>query len=59
MERAGIVMDLLRKVAAEQDSAILAVTQDEKIYDRLDRVFDLRGGRLGADHEPQQVGSAS
>jgi len=51
-ERAGIVMDLLRKVAAEQDAAILAVTHDEKIYDRLDRVFDLRDGRLSADHEP-------
>jgi len=45
-ERAGIVMDLLRKVAAEQDAAILAVTHDEKIYDRLDRVFDLRDGHL-------------
>ncbi len=51
-ERAGIVMDLLRKVAAEQDAAILAVTHDEKIYDRLDRVFDLRDGRLGTDHAP-------
>ncbi len=58
-ERAGIVMDLLRKVAAEQDAAILAVTHDEKIYDRLDRIFDLRDGRLGADHEPQQVRSTS
>ena len=56
-ERAGIVMDLLRKVAAEQDAAILAVTHDEKIYDRLDRVFDLRDGRLGVDHKPQQVRS--
>ena len=45
--RAGIVMDLLRKVATEQDAAILAVTHDEKIYDRLDRIFDLRDGRLG------------
>jgi len=57
-ERAGIVMDLLRKVAAEQDAAILAVTHDEKIYDRLDRVFDLRDGHLGADHEPVTSGAA-
>ncbi len=56
-ERAGIVMDLLRKVAAEQDAAILAVTHDEKIYDRLDRVFDLRDGRLGLDHEPNRGAS--
>ena len=45
-ERAGIVMDLLRKVAAEQDAAILAVTHDEKIYDRFDHMFHLRDGNL-------------
>ncbi len=45
-ERAGIVMDLLRKVAADQDAAILAVTHDEKIYDRFDKTFHLRDGRL-------------
>ncbi len=55
-ERAGIVMDLLRKVAAEQHAAVLAVTHDDKIYDRLDRVFDLRDGRLGEDHEPKVGG---
>ncbi|MEX1205638.1 MAG: ABC transporter ATP-binding protein [Dongiaceae bacterium] len=45
-ERAGIVMDLLRRVAAEQQAAILAVTHDEKIFDRFDRIFHLRDGRL-------------
>ena len=44
--RARIVMDLLRKVAAEQQAAILAVTHDEKIFDRFDRIFHLRDGRL-------------
>jgi len=44
--RAGIVMDLLRKVAAEQQAAILAVTHDEKIYDHFDYIFHLRDGRL-------------
>lgn len=57
-ERAGIVMDLLRKVAAEQQAAVLAVTHDEKIYDRLDRVFDLRDGHLGADHAPNVIGAS-
>lgn len=45
-KRAGIVMDLLRKVALEQEAAIIAVTHDEKIFDRFDRIFNLRDGRL-------------
>lgn len=44
--RAGIVMDLLRKVATEQGAAILCVTHDDKIFDRFDRIFHLRDGRL-------------
>ncbi len=44
--RAGIVMDLLRKVALEQQAAILVVTHDEKVFDRFDRIFMLRDGRL-------------
>jgi len=45
-QRARIVMDLLRKVASEQQAAILAVTHDEKVYDRFDQIFHLRDGRL-------------
>lgn len=45
-QRAGIVMGLLRKVAEEQEAAILAVTHDEKIFDRFDHIFHLRDGRL-------------
>ena len=48
-KRAGIVMDLLRKVAVEQEAAIIAVTHDEKIFDRFDRMFSLRDGRLETD----------
>lgn len=48
-KRAGIVMDLLRKLAVEQDAAIIAVTHDEKIFDRFDRIFHLRDGRLDGD----------
>lgn len=48
-KRAGIVMDLLRKVAQEQNAAIITVTHDEKIFDRFDRIFLLRDGRLEAD----------
>jgi putative ABC transport system ATP-binding protein len=48
-QRAGIVMDLLRKLAVERDAAVIAVTHDEKIFDRFDRIFHLRDGRLAAD----------
>ena len=45
-KRAGIVMDLLRKVAIENDAAVIAVTHDDKIFDRFDCIFQLRDGRL-------------
>ena len=48
-KRAGIVMDLLRKVASEQQAAIIAVTHDEKIFNRFDRIFNLRDGILDVD----------
>ena len=41
-------MDLLRKVAVDQDAAIIAVTHDEKIFDRFEKIFQLRDGQLGA-----------
>jgi putative ABC transport system ATP-binding protein len=44
--RAQIVMDLLRKLAVDQNAAVIAVTHDEKIFDRFDRMFMLRDGRL-------------
>lgn len=49
-KRAGIVMDLLRKLASEQDACIIAVTHDEKIFDRFDKLFHLRDGRLEQDN---------
>ena len=49
--RAGIVMDLLRKLAAEQQATVIAVTHDEKIYDRLDRIYKLRDGVLDETEE--------
>jgi putative ABC transport system ATP-binding protein len=45
-KRAQIVMDLLRKLALDQRAAVIAVTHDEKIFDRFDRMFMLRDGRL-------------
>ena len=45
-QRARIVMDLLRRIAVEQDAAIICVTHDEMILDRFDHFFRLRDGRL-------------
>jgi putative ABC transport system ATP-binding protein len=56
-KRAGIVMDLLRKVAVEQDAAIIAVTHDDKIFDRFDRIFSLRDGRLEAGEAAGTTGA--
>ncbi|MBD3802691.1 MAG: ABC transporter ATP-binding protein [Thioclava sp.] len=47
--RAQLVMDLLRKLAVEQEACILTVTHDEKIFDRFDRLIHLRDGRLSAE----------
>ncbi len=53
-KRAAIVMDLLRKLASEQDACIIAVTHDEKIFSRFDRIFHLRDGRLDAQAPVQE-----
>ncbi len=34
-------MDLLRRIAIEQDAAIIVVTHDEMILDRFDHIFRL------------------
>lgn len=47
--RARIVMDLLRKVAEDQGATVIAVTHDEKIHHRFDRLISLRDGRLEDD----------
>lgn len=45
-KRAQLVMDLLRKLAVEQEACIVTVTHDEKIFDRFDRLIHLRDGKL-------------
>lgn len=45
-------MDLLRRLAVEHEAAIIAVTHDEKIFARFDRIFRLRDGRLENDMGP-------
>lgn len=51
-QRAGTVMDLLRKVAHEHRSAVIVVTHDEKIFNRFDHIYTLRDGAL---ENPQQL----
>jgi putative ABC transport system ATP-binding protein len=48
-QRAGIVIDMLRKVAAEHQAAVIVVTHDHKIYDRFDHIFSMRDGALEAE----------
>lgn len=45
-QRAGAVMDMLRKVATERQTAVIVVTHDEKIFDRFDRIYSLRDGAI-------------
>jgi putative ABC transport system ATP-binding protein len=45
-QRAGAVMDLLRKVATERRTAVVVVTHDEKIFNRFDHIFALRDGAI-------------
>jgi putative ABC transport system ATP-binding protein len=45
-QRAGAVMDLLRKVATERRAAVIVVTHDEKIFGRFDHIYSLRDGAL-------------
>jgi putative ABC transport system ATP-binding protein len=47
--RARIVMDLLRRIAVDQNAAIIVVTHDEMILDRFDHIFRLRDGRLESE----------
>jgi len=53
--RARIVMDLLRRIAAEQRAAVIVVTHDEMILDRFDHIYRLRDGRLEAEPAPAPV----
>jgi putative ABC transport system ATP-binding protein len=55
-QRARIVMDLLRRIAIDQNAAIICVTHDEMILDRFDHIYRLRDGRLDTE---TPVGSRS
>lgn len=42
-------MDLLRRLAVDQNAAVIVVTHDEMILDRFDHIFRLRDGRLDVE----------
>lgn len=44
--RAAAVMDLLRRIARDQNAAVLVVTHDESIFGRFDRLVSMRDGRI-------------
>jgi putative ABC transport system ATP-binding protein len=47
-------LDLLRRIAVEQDASIIVVTHDEMMLDRFDHIFRLRDGRLETEQERAQ-----
>jgi putative ABC transport system ATP-binding protein len=57
-QHAGVVMDLLRQLAADQQAAILIVTHDESLFSRFNRIFRLRDGRLVSSESPQARGES-
>lgn len=44
--RAHIVMDLLARIARDQEAAVVVVTHDESIFQRFDCLLSLRDGRI-------------
>ncbi|MDR3531152.1 MAG: hypothetical protein P4L90_11445 [Rhodopila sp.] len=55
-KRAGVVMILLRSVAAEREIAVLVVTPDEENFGQFDRVIRLRDGFL-EENAPATAGA--
>ena len=48
-DRGMKVMELLRRVARERDSAVIAVTHDERMIAGFDSIYRLKDGRLQRD----------
>jgi putative ABC transport system ATP-binding protein len=54
-QRAGSVMDLLKRIAVDQQAAVFVVTHDETIFDRFDRLLQFRDGRFDDRAVPSGV----
>jgi putative ABC transport system ATP-binding protein len=55
-QRAGIVMDLLHRIALDQQASVLVVTHDETIFTRFDRLISMRDGRIEGEAVPAADG---
>jgi putative ABC transport system ATP-binding protein len=59
--RAQAVLDLLGRIAKEEEAAVLVVTHDESIFHRFDRLIGMRDGRLdtesviGVPHQSETI----
>lgn len=47
--RAHVVLDLLGRIAKEEEAAVLVVTHDESIFHRFDRLISMCDGRLDTE----------
>lgn len=47
------VMEILRKIANDQNRAVLIVTHDNRIYKYADRILEMSDGRVIGDFKPQ------
>jgi putative ABC transport system ATP-binding protein len=45
-DRGRAVMELLRRVAHEQDTAVVVVTHDQRALDVFDAIYEMEDGRL-------------
>jgi putative ABC transport system ATP-binding protein len=57
-QRAGVVMDLLKRIAHDQSAAVLVVTHDETIFSRFERMVQLRDGRIESGMTEAAAGMA-
>jgi putative ABC transport system ATP-binding protein len=51
-ERGRAVMDLLRRVAHEQGTAVVVVTHDHRALDVFDAIYQMEDGRLTSGMAP-------
>jgi putative ABC transport system ATP-binding protein len=53
------VMELLKKIVKENQSAVIVVTHDVRMIDGFDYVYELKDGRLNQNHSCQPPHSPS